>query len=241
MSAYFKPQQLFPGKPPGSQWLGTSVGPWPGRGVLEKRKIFCSYRDPNLDRPAGSLVAISTSVVKWTFWICRRRRWRLWPDIAELSVRKATWRSSLDNAGKTTLGWKFWNWCLVGCTISRQRDIDFGYQLSIPYKKKIKSNFAIFDLRVRQYSLRATHCWQDLSYSHLYNSYALCTMQNILFRLHQHRLPVTHLEIALPPSQYYKCGGPTLNSCSTLTLEGSCIIFAIYIYIYTHSPTRYTM
>ena len=32
----------------------------------------------------------------------------------------------------------------VGCTIRLQLDVDFGYQLNIPYKK-IKSNFAIFD------------------------------------------------------------------------------------------------
>jgi hypothetical protein len=50
-----------PAKNPGTHWIGGWVGPRTGRGVLEKRDIFCVFRDSNpghysdYDIPAVSL------------------------------------------------------------------------------------------------------------------------------------------------------------------------------------------
>jgi hypothetical protein len=59
----FMPLSLYPrGNSSGNHWIGGWVCP---RGSLDalKRKLFCLCQESNLDRPAGSLDAISTPVL----------------------------------------------------------------------------------------------------------------------------------------------------------------------------------
>jgi hypothetical protein len=110
------------------------------------------------------------------------------------------------------LGWIFCS--LLGRNISLQWDIDFGYQLSIPYKKLSHILPSLSDVSARLYVAGKMF---NTVIRIIPENYVQCRT-DILFRLHQHRilLVVTYFKTALPTSQHYKYGGPILKTCSTI-------------------------
>jgi hypothetical protein len=82
-----RPVRFIPGeKTPCTYWIGDCVGPRAGLDAVEKRTIYCPWRESNLGRPtrSWSLNYFTTLIYRLTFHVAVYK-----PDVTETAGRSA--------------------------------------------------------------------------------------------------------------------------------------------------------